>query len=219
MGGIIGKANRQKESLDINPQLLQQLQQASQGLQQQVGQIGGQAGAAAGQIQTNFGQFAPTLDTQFQRPEFSQQLDPLAQRLATQGTQGLQQQAQARQQNIANQFRGNPGASRILQQQVGATSALQANPLLFQAAQQQQGREAQQFQLQSQAQQLSNQALQQQQAEAARFQGMQNQAVAGQFQLGQQFPLQAQQSLLQALAAQAQLTGTKRTSGRSGGIF
>lgn len=218
MSFLFGTSNTQEQSTQIPPELQEQLQQALGGLQQQTAAFGPQAQEAAGQFQTGFSQFAPQLQTDFARFQQPTELDTRAQSLVSQGRQGLQQQAAAQQRGIANQFRGQPGVSNILRQQAQTQSALQQNPLLFQAAQEQQGRSAEQFRFNQQAQQLSNQALLGQGAEAARLQGLGNQALTQRLGI-QSAPLQQQFNLTDLLGRLGAQFGTTRTSGRSGGLF
>lgn len=95
-------------------------------------------------------------------PQFSTSPDVITRGLAAQGTQGLAQQAAAQKAQIAQQFRGNPGAQMALQRQADMQARLQSNPILFQAFQQQQGREQLQNQARLQGTQAANQALIQQ---------------------------------------------------------
>jgi hypothetical protein len=172
----------------------------------------------APQLGTNFGQFNANLNTNFQGPQFSQTLDPTSQNILAQELGNRQAQLQRQQQGIQQQFGGrNNQLAQILQSQAGAQSQLANNPLAFQALQQQGGREAQNYQLGQQAQQLGNQALLSQQGFNAGLQGQGNQALAQQFGLNaQNFQNQAgalgaanafQSNLLNQLAQLAQLRG------------
>mgnify|MGYP003704704599 CR=1 FL=1 len=97
-------------------------------------------------------------------PQFSTTPDVMTRGLASQATQQMAQQAAAQRQAIAQQFRGQPGAQMALQRQADIQSRLQQNPLLFQAFQQQQGREL----TQAQQQQAAAEAYQQNVFEALR---------------------------------------------------
>ena len=156
-----------------------------------------------GQLFTGFAGLAPQLQAQFRGPQFSQQLDPFAQNILSQGRQALSAGASRAAQQAARQVGG--GAGQVLGQQARAQARLQQNPLLFQAAQQQRAREAQEFGLAQQAQQLSNQAALAQSQANIQGQQLQNQAL---LQSGL-LPLQLQQNLLQNLGQFAQLTGAQ----------
>lgn len=198
----------QTGGLQLTPEQQAQLNQAIAGLFSQSQQFQQAIGGLPGQVQRDL-----PLQTQFAGPQFAEALDPRAQRLVSQGTQSLAQQAGARQAQASQRFQGQPGVANVLGQQAALQASLQANPLLFQAAQEQRAREAQEFSLQQQAQQLSNAALLGQ----AQFQ---NQA------LGQQagllgLPQQSQSNLLAQLAQVLQATGQRQTTQEreSGGIF
>jgi hypothetical protein len=192
MGG-----GEKRESLQIDPAILQQLQAQNQRASAAAQAVGPLAQQAAGQIQTGF---SPVQLPQFRDPR-TQALDPLSQRLVSQGQQQISGQAAAQQRGIAQQFRQQPGVANILQRQVAAQSALQQNPLLFQAAQQQaqQGFAGQEFQ--------NRQALAQAQANAAQQQ-LGNQAIAQQFAM-RSAPFSAEQNLLSSLSGLAALTGVR----------
>jgi len=172
------------------------LQRASQSLraQQTAQQLQGLAQEARG-IQ------APTLETAFARPNLSGQLDPISQALISQGTQDINQRVGSQNRAIAQQFQSNPALAQILQAQGSAQGRLAANPLLFQARQQQTQRSLQQAAGQNAAIQAANQArLAQQQSQFGRLQGI------GQFLGGAQ---QSQQGLLASLLGLGQLRGTQ----------
>lgn len=122
---------------------------------------------------------------------FSQQADPLTRAMASMGSQQLGEQASAQRQAIASQFRGQPGLSNVLQAQANIQSRLQQNPLLFQAFQQQQGRELAQAQQQLAQQEAANQAIMGREQLGANLAMMRPQAQASLlntlFQLGQGF--------------------------------
>jgi hypothetical protein len=138
--------------------------------------------------------------------QFAQAPDAMTRAIAAQATQGLSQQAGAQRQALAQQFRGPVG--QILGRQAEMQSRLQQNPLLFQAFQQQQGRELAQAQQQMAAQQAANQALigREQALTGLGTTGLsaQGNLLAQQLGLGQAFG----QQISQALA-----------KGRSGGLF
>ena len=102
----------------------------------------------------------------------------------------------------------SPGAAMALQRQADIQSRLQQNPLLFQAFQQQQGRELTQAQQQQAAAEAANKAL------LGR-----EQAVTGLAQTG----VGAQQNLLSTLLSLGQGLGQQvqagEMKGRSGGLF
>lgn len=138
-------------------------------------------------------------------------LDPLSRSLVSQGQQALLQQAARQRQNIAQQFRQQPGIAKALQAQTSARSVLQQNPLLFQAAQQQAQRELGQAAARLQAEQAANQAILQEQAA--------RQTAASLLGSG----LGAQQNLLGTLGQLGQMFGTQINEtdqrGRQGGLF
>jgi len=178
------EVTEQKNILD--PQLLQMYKGYLTDYQSQiaggVGGVGGYRSAAeqaAQQLQTGF------------TPQFSTRPDVMTRGLASQATQQMAQQAAAQRAAIAQQFRGQPGANMALQRQIDMQSRLQANPVLFQAFQQQQQREQLQNQARLQAQQAGNQALIQQLGLRAA-------------------PLEAQKALLGSVGQALQLTGTQQ---------
>jgi len=132
--------------------------------------------------------------------------DAITRALAAQAGQGIAQQAAAQRAQIAQQFRGMPGASMALQRQADIQSRLQQNPLLFQAFAQQQQRELSQAQQNQAAREAANQAALQ------RALGMANLGTTG---LGQQ------QNILSLLNQMAEQYGTRLTEqqSRSGGIL
>lgn len=198
----------QISGLNLTPEQQAQLNQALAGLFSQSQQFQQAIGLLPGQVQTQL-----PLQTTFAGPQFAESLDPRAQRIVSQGTQALQQQAGARQAQVSTRFQGQPGVANVLGQQAALQASLQSNPLLFQAAIEQRSREAQEFNLQQMAQQLSNQALLGQ----ASFQ---NQALSQQANL-LGLPVAAQGNLLSQLAAALSTTGQRTTTQerRSGGII
>lgn len=139
---------------------------------------------------------------------FSASPDALTRGLAALGTQQLAQQAGAQQKQIAQQFRGDPNASRVLQAQAAIQQRLASNPLLFNAMQMQQGRELQAAGQNLTQQQAANQAVLNRE-----------QALSGLAQTG----VGAQQNLLATLLGLGQAFGKQQTTttmtGRSGGLF
>lgn len=175
-------------------------------------------------LQTQFGQYNPNLSTEFKGPQFSNQLDSYSQNVLAQGVQAQNQKLQAVQKQIAQRFQGQGGLSQILQSQAAAQSQLASNPLLFQAATAQRGREGQEWQMGQQAQAQTNQARLAQQQEMARLQQVGNQAQlqqtetraglqnAGNAAINQSVQLegsglQARQGLMAILAALSQVPG------------
>lgn len=132
---------------------------------------------------------APTLGANFQRaslntqsfiPQFGQGLDQTSQQLISQELGNRQAQAARQQQQIAQQFRNNPGLARILGFQNQASNALANNPLAFTAQQAQTGRQIQEAGAQQQGQAALNQALLQATGSANEQQTLQNQAALAQ---------------------------------------
>lgn len=188
------------------------------------------ANDAAGQVQTNFNQFKPTLAQNFGQfqPQLQTnfqtgpQLDARAQGIlsAAESQRAAQQATQNRQ--IASQFQNNPGIAQILQSQAAMHSRLSANPLLFQAAGDQTQREQQTGLLNNQAmlqqsqqnaalQQMGNQAGLQQAEVGANLQGAQNAALGQRLQFQSQ-PIQSQQNLMSVLSNLAQLYGYRQAT-------
>ena len=176
-----------EERLQIDPALQGKIQQAQQNLLQQNQGFQQSAQDAAGQFRTGFQQFQP-----------SNQLDQFSQALVSQGRQGIQNQLAAQQRNVSRGIgRNNPALARVLNAQAAQRGALNQNPLLFQAAANQQGRDVQRFQLNQQAQNLGNAAL----GQRLQLQG------AG---------LSAQNNLLGTLGNIASQTGTRQSVTKSG---
>lgn len=206
IAAIRAQQNAQQQQTQQFQNLLQTLQQAS--LRPQQG------------LNT---QFAGPAQIQAFNPQFSQGLDPMSQALISQGAQALAQQAATQRGAVARQFGGSqPEVARILQSQIAAQSALQQNPLAFQAVQQQTARELGQQGLGLQAAQANNQAQLQQAAQGALFQQAANQAILQQqeAQTAQRNEaanlgsagLNAGQSLLSTLTVLANLFGQQQTT-------
>lgn len=203
--GLFGSGTSQDQTQQtrtvFRPEDLAQIEAARGGLQTQVGDLMSQLGRSREALQTGIrlpsGEFS-----------FATSPDAITRALAAQATQGIGQQVGAQQRQIAQQFRGAPGASRALQAQAAMQGRLAANPLLFQAFQQQQGRELQQAQQAQAAAEAVNRAL------LGR-----EQAITGLAQTG----MGAQQNLLSTLLSLGQGLGTQVQSGqmkgRSGGLF
>ncbi|NBU33829.1 hypothetical protein EBZ38_03290 [bacterium] len=202
--GIFGEAQSQQQQqrsfTQFRPEDLAGIEQARGGLQSGTQGLLGQLQASQEAIRR--GITTPT--TGFQ---FGQAPDAMTRALAAQATQGTAQQAAAQQAQIARQFQGQPGAARALQAQAAMQSRLQQNPALFQAYQQQQGRELAQAQQQLAQTQAANQAIM-----------GREQALAGMSGTG----MQAQQNLLSSLLGLGQAMGQQVQSGqmqgRSGGL-
>jgi hypothetical protein len=202
---LFGKATSQRQAqtsqTQFRPEDIAAIQAAKGGLQTQVGGLMSQLGTSKEALQKGFvmpsGQFA-----------FGAAPDVISRGLAAQAGQQMAQQAAAQRQAIANQFRGQPGAAMALQRQADIQTRLQQNPLLFQAFQQQQGRELAQAQQGQAAAEAANRAL------LGR-----EQAVTGLAQTG----VGAQQNLLSTLLSLGQALGQQQTTsqmgGRSGGLF
>lgn len=187
--------------MQFRPEDLAAIRAQQRGLQTQVGDLMSQLGASRQALQQGY--VMPQSGFQY-----SATPDVMTRALASQAGSQIAQQAAAQRQAIAQQFRGQPGAQMALQRQADIQSRLQQNPLLFQAFQQQQGRELTQAQQQQAAAEAANRAL------LGR-----EQAVTGLAQTG----LGAQQNLLSTLLSLGQALGQQQTSssmqGRSGGLF
>jgi len=196
----------QQQGLQIPTNIQQQLTDQFAKFSNQTERFGQRAGDVSGQLQTQFGQ-GPQLELA-KGPQFGAGLDPMAQSQIAQGQQQLAQQAAGQRAQIAQQFRGQPGVSNILQSQAARQTALQQNPLLAQAREQQRGRQEREFQLGLQAQEAANKArLGMGQADLQR-QLLGNQALMQQLGL-EQAPMAAQQQLLSGLSGLAQLLGVR----------
>lgn len=215
-GGGTAPTQYGKEALQIPDALRQQIDTWNGYTQNEVGVANQAARDAASGYQTNFLQHAPTLNTQFAPPKFSDQLDAFSQNLVSQGSQDAASRLAAQQRQIGQQFGGsNPALAQILQAQAGVQSQLGQNPAIFQAGLAQRAREGQEYQLGQQAQSLSNQAQLAQTNARANLQNLGNQALSQRTQLSS-IPLQNNQTLLSVLTALAGLTGTKTSSPMDG---
>lgn len=146
------------------------------------------ANTAAGNTQTNFSQYTPTLNTNFSAAPGG--LDDFSKGLVSQGTQAINGQVAGQQASIRNQFGASPIAN-VLSRQAAMTGKLQTNPLLFQAG-------ANQIDRVNNAQTLSNNAKVSQQEASTNGANAGNNAVAQQFSLSA-VPAQAYGNLLQTL--------------------
>jgi hypothetical protein len=126
--------------------------------------------SAVPQLNQNYQQFNPSIQTDFRAKPG---LDQFSQGLLSQAQQGMNTQLAANQNNIAQQFGANNPAAKVLQQQAAFRTGADMNPLRFQVATQQVGR-------QQQEQQLGNQASLAQSQERARLQGMGNETALAQ---------------------------------------
>lgn len=206
--GLFGTGTSQTQNqtsqMNFRPEDLAALRAQQSALQTQVGGPGGllaQLGASKEALQK--GMVTPTSTFQY-----SAAPDAITRALASQAQQGIGQQVGAQQRQIAQQFRGTPGASQALQAQAAMQGRLAANPLLFQAFQQQQGRELSQAQQAQAAAEAANRAIM-----------GREQAVTGLAQTG----VGAQQNLLSTLLSLGQALGQQQTTStsksRSGGLF
>lgn len=200
--GIFGTSSKQQQNqrsfTQFRPEDLAAIQGARGGLQ--TGTEGLLAQLRASQEAIRQGVQAPSREFQF-----AQSPDAMTRAIAAQATQGIGQQAGAQQRQLAQQFRGPVG--QILGAQAGMQARLQQNPALFQAFQQQQGRELAQAQQQQAQAQAANQAV------LGREQALSSLAGTG---------LGAQQQLLSNLLGVGQALGEQVQSaqmkGRSGGL-
>lgn len=154
------QTGQQVTSNQYNPQDMARLQEQSaqyQGLANNLsGFLSGLSNRAlnnAPQLQTN-----ANLNTNFQRPVFSQGLDAQSQALLAQEFQARNNQLGTQQNQIAQQFRNNPALAQILQAQAGAQSQLANNPLAFQAGNMQSQRQINEANAINQIMQGENQA-------------------------------------------------------------
>ena len=202
---LFGTSTKQDQTsttrTEFRPEDLAAIEAARGGLQTQLGDLMSQLSRSREAVQKGY--VLPQAGFQF-----SATPDAITRALASQAGQQVAQQAAAQRAAIGQQFRGQPGAQMALQRQADIQSRLVQNPLLFQAFQQQQGRELTQAQQQQAA------------AEAA------NRALLGREQFGVglgQMGLGAQQNLLSTLLALGQGLGTQvqtgQMRGRSGGLF
>jgi len=200
--GIMGTSSKQQQNqrsfTQFRPEDLSSIRQAQGGLQ--TGTQGLLSQLQASQEALRQGIQVPTREFQF-----AQSPDAMTRALAAQATQGIGQQAGAQQRQLAQQFRGPVG--QILGAQAGMQARLAQNPALFQAFQQQQGRELAQAQQQQAQAQAANQAV------MGREQALSSLAGTG---------LGAQQQLLSNLLGVGQALGEQVQSasmkGRSGGL-
>lgn len=203
--GLFGTASSQQGTqrafTQFRPEDLLAIQQARTGYTTGTQDLLNQLQASRQALQQGFRM--PTAEFQF-----AQSPDAMTRAIAAQAAQGMGQQAATQRQQIAQQFRGQPGAARALMAQADIQTRLQQNPLLFQAFQQQQGRELAQAQMQQSAIDAANRAL------LGREQALAGLAGTG---LSAQQNLLAQQlGLGQALGEQIQ---TQAQRGRSGGML
>lgn len=148
-----------------------------------------QAQQGASNIGTNFNQFVPKLNTNFAAQPG---MDATSQGLLAQGNQSINRGIGAAQANIARTVRG-PSAG-VLQNQAAFQGRLNANPLMFQVAQNQVGRQQQETR-------LGNEALLAQQGASNAGQSASNAAITQQVGL-QGLPVAAQQNMVSLLKAQ-----------------
>lgn len=198
-GGDSGQQTTQTASTVLPQSYLDRLTSATQQYQAGIQPLAQSAQAAAGQFVT------PTFSA---LPSFQQgSLQGLNtfQRAAGQAQQGLLQQAQAQQQQLAGI---DPAVGRILQAQAKQRALLQGNPLQLQAAQAAQQAEAGQLQ---QANAFALQRAQLQGEQALQGANVQNQNLLSSLQL-QALPLQMQQGLLSALAGLSSLYGSQQST-------
>jgi hypothetical protein len=209
---MAGSSQQVQESNQLNtdPQTRTRLNNEVQYMGQNSGNFDQTLANAQNNYQTKFGQVG--LNNDFQKPDFSTNLDATSQNLVAAGQGRIAAQRGAQNANIANSFGSkNPALAAILQQQGNNQSQLAGNSLNFQAMAGQQQRQAQNYQLGQQAQAMGNQSIIAQQ-------GFNNQsAQQGNQALGQQSQLAGarvgnNQNMLAALGAYANLLGN-RTSG------
>ena len=216
MGGLAqGQQTGSSSTLQIPEYFRNQLDLTAGRAYEAGNELADAARATAPQVQTNFSQYAPKLNTQFSGPKFSNELDAFSRNNIAAGTQAQNERLATMQAQNNAQFRNNPALARAMNAQAAARTQLSQNPLFFQAAQAQRAREGQEFQLGQQAQALGNNSLLQQMEANANLQGMGNAALAQRLQM-QGAPMQAQGNLLSMLAGHAGTVGT-RTDGVSYG--
>lgn len=203
--GLFGTSSQQQQGqqsfTQFRPEDLARIEAARGGYQASTADLMKQLGASRQALQQGY--VMPQSGFQY-----STSPDAITRGLAAQAGSQIAQQAAAQRQAIAQQFRGQPGAQMALQRQADIQSRLQQNPLLFQAFQQQQGRELTQAQQAQSAAEAANRAL------LGR-----EQAVTGMAQTG----MGAQQNLLSTLLSLGQGLGAQiqnaQSEGRSGGLF
>lgn len=203
-----------QSNINMNPQYSRALSSGANQFQGQTQNFQNDVNNAVGKFNTNFSNYTPQLNTNFAPTNFPTTLDAFSKNLVSQGQGQLASQTAAQQANIANNFRGNPGAAQVLQSQAGMQGNLAQNPLMFQAAQQQQAREAQNYELNQRAQGLSNEALLQQGQANQNGLGLDNAALSQLLQI-KNAGLDSQQNLLSVLGSLGALTGTATTNSSS----
>jgi hypothetical protein len=220
----------------LSPQGDQMIQANLPSFVQDSHQLRNNANAAANGVNTNFTQHAPKLDnnfmqfnpnlsTEFAGPKFSSGLDAFSQNLLSKGLNDVRAQRATQDAQIQRQFGStNPNVAAILKSQGAMTSAMNTNPLLFEAGANQRAREGQEFQLGQQSQALTNAARLSQGQELARLlslgnqsrlqqteasaglQGLQNSSIAQRLQM-QATPSLASGNLLKVLSELGILSG------------
>lgn len=212
MSGNNGPVDTQS-SFKVSPELMNKINAGvfgDGGLEGLTNAFRSQADTAANSMKTDFNQYVPTLNTDFQKFNPTIGLDQQSQALVAQGQGKLASQNEARNAAIAQQFRGNPGLLGVMRNQNNAQNMLAGNDLGFQAAQQQQARQAQVYQFNQQAQGLSNDSLLNQAAARAAGQSQTNAALNSQLNM-RNTGLTAQQNLMNTLGEYAKLTGKQIT--------
>lgn len=171
----------------------------------------GFATTAANAYQTDFGQ-APQLQVTGQY-DVPTALDAFAQSQLSRGTQDLQSQAAAQRQAIAQQFRGQPGLSNVLQAQTARQMALNQNPMLSQIAQDQSARNLQEYQANLQGTELANRAMLGMSQDQLQRALLGNQALTNQLGL-RLMPGQLEQGALSNLTGLTQIFGKQMSTGQ-----
>jgi hypothetical protein len=197
------------DSYKLPDQFQQPLNQVLQNGVQQNQQFGQQVQQGLQGFNTNFSQFNPTLNTNFAAPQFSTGLDATSNNLLSQQGEAAAGKLAGTNQQIASTY-GNksPGLAQILQTQAGVNSQLSQNGNVFNAQQNQMGREAAGYQLGQQAQSLGNQAqLAQSQANQNGL-ALNNQAIGQRLQIAG-LPAEANQNLAALLSGLGILQGQK----------
>lgn len=143
-------------------------------------------------LQGDFSRFAPQLQTEFRA---SAEIDPRTRAILGLADEQRRAALATQQGQIMRQLGGrSPGLAQVLSQQAAGRATLAANPLLFQATEQQ-------TQRQQQEGLLSNAARLQQAQQAAAMQQASNQAAFA--------PVAAQQNLLSILSQAGAATGAR----------
>lgn len=201
--GLIGTGSTQQ---DVSQSSLQLRPEDLQNLLSQRNEVQGSTLDLLKQLQQSRAAISQGYQMPTSQFQFNQMPDVLTRGLAAQGAQGLAQQGASQRASLAQQFRGPVG--QILGRQAEMQTRLQQNPLLFQAFQQQQGRELVQEQQRQANINAANQAL------LGREQALTGLAGTG---------VTAQQNLFDLLSSLSQLLGTKTVTGaqtgRSGGLI